>query len=77
MHGCKVTKKDGTEILGTLWALNRTSWCFEVIDDVAGRIDVPVSECHSAVEYGGRETLGTAGEDVDLMAKARKWGWTG
>lgn len=77
MHGCKIVMKDGTEVLGTLWALNRGTWCFEVIEDGTGdRMDIPVSACVSAVEYGGRETAATAGRDVDLMDRARKWGWT-
>jgi hypothetical protein len=76
MHGCKIVKKDGSEVLGTLWALNRGTWCFDVTTD-DGLISVPIGECESAVQYGGRSTAATVGEDEDLMERARKWGWTG
>ncbi len=76
MHGCKIVKKDGTEVHGTLWALNRMTWCFEVTPDVGtDLVVVPIKDCVSAVEYNGRETIQTVGQDVDLMERARKWGW--
>jgi hypothetical protein len=75
MHDAKVKMRDGRTFCGTVWA-------FMAMD---GYMTIP-SECpdhlyfrdmESAVQIGGRETIDTVGQDVDLLARARKQGWNG
>jgi hypothetical protein len=75
MHDAKVKMKDGREFFGPVWS-------FMAID---GYMTIP-SECpdnlyfrdmESAVQLGGRETVATVGQDIDLLALARKQGWSG
>lgn len=79
MHECTIVKKDGTVISGSLWALNRSSWCIEVSgsDETGQVVHVPLADCASAIERDARETAATVGQDADLLARARKWGWAG
>ena len=75
MHDVLVKMKDGREFCGPMWAFMATD----------GYLTIP-SECPdnlyfrdmvSAVELGGRDTIDTVGKDCDLLARARKYGWTG
>jgi hypothetical protein len=78
MHSCMIKKKDGAVVLGTFWALNKTTWTFEVIDDALGKlVEIPVTDCESAVLHGSRKAADLVGDDEDLLERARSWGWKG
>ena len=70
MHDCHVKMKDGREFIGPKWTF----------DAKAGYMTIPSAtsdllyfrDMESAVEYGGRDTAATVGEDIDLLARARR-----
>jgi len=76
MKSCTIVKKDGAKVCGTLWALNRETWCFEIIEDESGeRLDIPMGDCQSAIEHRANRTAATMGQDEDLITRAVEWGW--
>lgn len=74
MHDAKVKMKDGREFCGPVWAFN----------PIGGYLTIPSEtdellyfrDMESAVEKAGRDNATTVGEDVDLIVRARKQGWT-
>jgi hypothetical protein len=75
MHDTHVKMKDGREYCGPVWAFNAINGYLTIpsaTDDLLYFRDM-----ESAVEKGGRETEATVGQDVDLLARAKKQGWNG
>lgn len=75
MHDAYVKMKDGREFCGPVWSFNAIHGYMTIpsaTDDLLYFRDM-----ESAVQKEGRETASTVGQDVDLLARARKQGWNG
>jgi hypothetical protein len=74
MHDAIVRMRDGREIVGPVWAFNPAGGYLTIPSQTVELLYF--RDMVSAVQKGGRDTAESVGEDIDLLERARRWGWS-